>query len=144
MEFNLFWVELQGENIPHCLCFFYFFYFIYIQLFPVRLMVGKSARGNPERYGVVLSSLFFKEVWKNGTLRGLGRMFTTAKRKATKVGYTDTVSRTVCWSYPRLPFGIAAHTFFHITFHEIAKLYVLVQYYPWFKCYFPLFWGMEM
>ena len=24
------------------------------------------------------------------------------------------------------------------------KYYVVVQFYPWFKFYFPLFWGMEM
>ena len=31
--------------------------------------------------------------------------------------------------------------------HSQAKqvhVFVVVQFYPWFKCYFPLFWGMVM
>ena len=73
-----------------------------------RKVVGKNfARDNPERYcRVVLSSLFFKEIWKIGT-SGNGRMFATAK-----VGLTATVSGTVYWSYPILPFGIVACSFF--------------------------------
>ena len=38
----------------------------------------------------------------------------------TKVGSTATVSGTVYWSYPTLPFGIVACTFFPTTFLEIA------------------------
>ena len=41
-------------------------------------------------------------------------------RKVTKVGSTATVSGTVNWSYPILPFGIVACTFFPTTFLEIA------------------------
>ena len=45
-----------------------------------RKVVGKSARDNQP---VVLSSLFSKEIWKNGT-RGHGRMFASAKGKQQK------------------------------------------------------------
>ena len=38
----------------------------------------------------------------------------------TKVGSTATVSVTVYWSYPTLPFGIVECTFFPTTFLEIA------------------------
>ena len=49
-----------------------------------RKVVGESARDNPERYcGSVLSPLFFKEIWKNGT-RGHGRLFASAKEKQQK------------------------------------------------------------
>ena len=41
-------------------------------------------------------------------------------RKVTKVGSTATVSGAVNWSYPILPFGIVACTFFTTTFLEIA------------------------
>ena len=41
-------------------------------------------------------------------------------RKTTKVGFTATVSGTVCWSYPKLPFGIVACTFSPTTFLKIA------------------------
>ena len=41
-------------------------------------------------------------------------------KKATKVGSTTTVSVTVFWSYPILPFGIVACTFFSKTFLEVA------------------------
>ena len=47
-------------------------------------------------------------------------MFATAKRKATKVGSTATVSGTVHLSYPILPFGIVARTYFLTTFLKIA------------------------
>ena len=40
--------------------------------------------------------------------------------KAAKVGSTATVSETVYWSYPILPFGIVVCTFFPTTFLEIA------------------------
>ena len=43
-----------------------------------RKVVGKSARDNPERYcRVVLSLLFFKELWKIRTSDN-GRMFASA------------------------------------------------------------------
>ena len=66
MEFNLFWVEsvTRGKYTPLLvlLPFFFFLFNIFIQVFRERLIVGKSACDNPERYGVVLSSLFFKEI----------------------------------------------------------------------------------
>ena len=40
--------------------------------------------------------------------------------EAAKVGLTATVSETVYWSYPILPFGIVVCTFFLTTFLEIA------------------------
>ena len=47
----------------------------------LRRVVGRRARGNPERYcGWLLSSLFFKEI---GT-RGHGRMFARAEGKQQK------------------------------------------------------------
>ena len=42
------------------------------------------------------------------------------ERKATKLDSTATVSGTVYWPYPILPFGIVACTFFPTTFLEIA------------------------
>ena len=48
-----------------------------------RKVVGKGARDNAEILWVVLSSLFFKEIWKNET-RGHGRMFASAKGKQQK------------------------------------------------------------
>ena len=41
-------------------------------------------------------------------------------RKAAHVGLTVTVSGTVYWSYPILPFGIVVSTHFPITFLEIT------------------------
>ena len=43
-----------------------------------------------------------------------------ARKKATKVGLTATVSGKVYWTYPILPFGIVLCTFFPTTFLEIA------------------------
>ena len=48
-------------------------------------------------------------------------------RKATKAGSTLTVSGTVYWSYPILPFGIVACTFFPTTFLETAVYNVYNQ-----------------
>jgi len=69
----------------------------------------KCTRQSRKVLWVVLRSLFFKEIWKNGT-RGCGRMFARAKGK----------QGTVYWSYPILPFGIVACTFLPTTFLEIA------------------------
>ena len=64
---------------------------------------------------VILTSLFFKEIWKNGT-RGQRKA-----TKTTKVGSTATAPGTVYSSYPILPFGdCRAHIFFQTTFLEIA------------------------
>ena len=46
-------------------------------------------------------------------------------RKAKIAISTATVSGTVYWSYPILPFGIVAYTFFPTTFLEIAVYYFL-------------------
>ena len=67
---------------------------------------------------VVLSSMFFKEMWRNCT-RGHGRLFASAKEsKKKKVGSTTTGA--VYWSYPIVPFGIVACTFLPTTFLKIA------------------------
>ena len=57
-------------------------------------------------------------------------------RKATKLGSTATVSGTVYWSYPILPFGIVAYTFFsdHLSRNSRLKiLFTLMQINPLFK-----------
>ena len=59
-----------------------------------------------------------------------------AERKATKVGSTATVSGTVYWSYPILPFGIVAYTFFsdHLSRNSRLKiLFTFMQINPFFK-----------
>ena len=60
---------------------------------------------------VVSSALIFKEIWKNGT-GGHGHMFASAKGKQQKYVRQLQSSGTVYWSYPILPFGIVACTFF--------------------------------
>ena len=72
---------------------------------------------------VIFSSLFFKDICKNGT-RVHGLMFAIVKGKQQKI---STVSGTVYWSYPTLPFGIVAYTFFLTTFLEIAVYRSLIQ-----------------
>ena len=53
-------------------------------------------------------------------------MFASAKGKQPKEVRQLQSSGTVCWSYPILPFGIVACTFFPTTFPEIAVcLYIL-------------------
>ena len=66
---------------------------------------------------VVLSSLFFEEIWKNGT-RGHGRLFASTKGKQQKQVRQLSTSGTVHWPYPILPFGIVACTFFPTTFSK--------------------------
>ena len=62
--------------------------------------VGKGACDNPERFCVVLRSIkFLKEFLENGT-RDHRSMFASC------------VPGTVYWSYPILPFGTVASTFF--------------------------------
>ena len=79
---------------------------------------------------VVLSLLFFEEIWKNGT-RGLGRLFASTEGKQQKYVRQLSTSGIVHWPYPIFPFGIVACTFFP-TFLEIAvycifiKLHVMV------------------
>ena len=73
---------------------------------------------------MVLSSLFFKEIWKNGMRgHGLTCMFADAKGKQQNwVGLTVSVSGTVHWLYPILPFGIVPCKFFVTTFLEIVSI----------------------
>ena len=67
---------------------------------------------------VVLSSLFFKEIARMA--REAMDVCLGVLKEGNKVGLTATVSGTVYWSYPILPFGIAACTFFPTTFLKIA------------------------
>ena len=48
---------------------------------------------------VVFSSLFLKEIWKNGTIEKPWKYVCECWSKATNVGLTATVSGTVYWSY---------------------------------------------
>ena len=67
---------------------------------------------------VVLNSLFFKEIWKNGT-RDHRHMFAVAKGKQqTYVWQLHCQERRQ--SYPILPFRVVACTFLPTTFLEIA------------------------
>ena len=59
---------------------------------------------------VVLSSRFFKEIWKNG-MRGHGRVFANIKGQQQKK-----VWQLQCQESPKLPFQIVACTFFPTTF----------------------------
>ena len=86
----------------------------------------KCTRQTRKVLWVVLSALFFKEIWKNGT-GGHGHMFASAKGKQQKYVRQLQSSGTMYWSYPVLPFGIVACTFFPTTFLEIAV-------YPYTKC----------
>ena len=79
----------------------------------------KCTRQSRKVLWVVLSSLFFKEIWKNGT-RGCGRMFARAKEKQRKKFLQLQCQKQCSWSYPILPFGIVACTFLPTTFLEIA------------------------
>ena len=79
----------------------------------------KCTRQSQKVLWVVLSLLFFKEIWKNGTW-GHGHMFASAKGKHHKSIRQLQSSGTMYWSYPMLPFGIVACTFFPTTFLEIA------------------------
>ena len=77
----------------------------------------KCTRQSRKVLWVVLSALFFKEIWKNGT-GGHGHMFASAKGKQQKYVRQLQSSGTMYWSYPVLPFGIVACTFFPTTFLE--------------------------
>ena len=65
---------------------------------------------------VVFSSLFFKEIWKNGKM-GHGYMSAGAE-----VSSTAAVWGTVYWSYRILPFGIVACTFFRQPCSKYGKI----------------------
>ena len=75
----------------------------------------KGTRQSRKVLWVVLSLLFFKEIWKNST-RSHGHMFASAKEKQQKKVRQLLSSGTVYWSYPILPFGIVACTFFFDNF----------------------------
>ena len=90
----------------------------YLQLFRERLS-QKWTRQSRKVLWVFLSSLFVKEIWKNG-MRGHGRMFASAEGKQRKQVWKLQCQGTLYWSYPILPFGIVACTLFPTTFLEIA------------------------
>ena len=79
----------------------------------------KCTRQSRKLLWVVLSSLFFKEIWKDGT-RGRGRVFARAAGKQLKEVLTATGSGTAYWSYSILPFRIVPCTFLPTTSLEIA------------------------
>ena len=70
---------------------------------------------------VVLSSLFFREIWKNWHKRPW-KCVCERKGKQQKWVWQLQSSGTVYQSYPILPFGIVACTLFPTTFLEIAVL----------------------
>ena len=88
-----------------------------------RKVVGKSACDNPERYcgwfWVCCSSKKFERMVREGPREAMDVCLRMLK-EAWKEILTATVSGTVYWSYPILPFGIVACTFLPTTFLEIA------------------------
>ena len=90
-----------------------------------RKVVGKSARDNHERYcgwfWVRCSSKKFERMAQEAVDVCLRVLKESNKRSFDSY---LTVSGTVYWSYPILPFGIVACTFLPTTFLEIA-VYVL-------------------
>ena len=93
-------------------------FYIYIQLFRDWGCRKKCTQQSRKVLWVVLSSLFLKGIWKNGT-RGHGHMSVSA----TKVGSTAAVSATAYWSCTIwiLPFGIVARTYFPTTFLNMSQ-----------------------
>ena len=86
----------------------------------------KCTRQSLKVLWVVFSSLFFIEIWKNG-MRGHGRKFVTAaKWKQQKWIRQQQSWGKVYRSYPILPFGTVAWTFFPTTILEMAALYTFV------------------
>ena len=80
----------------------------------------KCTRQSRKVLWVILSSLFFKEISKNGT-RGHGRMFERAKGKQQKwIRQLQCQEKCIDISYPILPFGIVASTVYPTTILEIA------------------------
>ena len=77
-----------------------------------RKVVGKGARNNPERYcgwfWVHYSSMIFERM----TREAMDVCLLVLKESNKTISSTATVSGTVYWSYPILPFGIVACTFF--------------------------------
>ena len=95
-----------------------------------RKIVGKKHATIPKAIVGGFKFTVFKETWKSGS-RDHGRMFTSTWGKQQNLGSTATVSGTVYWSYPILPFGIVACTLFSTTFLEIAvyKAFLLIRVY---------------
>ena len=91
-------------------------------------------RQSREVLWVVFSSLFFKEISKNGR-RGHGSMFASAKGKQQKWVRQLQCLEQVYWSYPILPFRIVACTVFATTFLETA-VYSCMK---WVHCTFENF-----
>ena len=85
-----------------------------------RKVVGKSARDNPERHCGWFWVLFFSKKFEGIGTKGRGNVFASVKGKQQKLVRQLQSSGTVYWSYPILPFGIVACTFFPTTFLEIA------------------------
>ena len=83
------------------------------------LCIKSRTRQSRKVLWVVFSSLFFKQISKNGK-RGHGHMFASVKGKQKKKVRQLQCQEQVYWSYPILPFGIVACTVFSTTFLEIA------------------------
>ena len=71
----------------------------------------KCKRHSRKVLWVVLSVLFFKEIWKNVT-GGHGHIFASVKGKQEQYVRELQSLGTVYWSFPIFPFGIVAFTFF--------------------------------
>ena len=78
----------------------------------------KCTRQSRKVLWVVLSCLFFKEIWKNGTKCPWTYVLPMLKENNNIEGSTASVSGTVYWSYPILPFGTVACTFFRQPFSK--------------------------
>ena len=107
ISFNIACKELKIAQIAQLNPSFQLLHLVHIHLFRESCR-KKSTRQSRKVLWVVLSSPFFKEIWKNG-IRGSGRMFAHAKGKQEVL--TTKVTGTVYWSYPILTFGIVACTF---------------------------------
>ena len=70
---------------------------------------------------MVLSSLFFKEIWKNGT-RGHRRMLMLKEGNNRRFDSYRVRNSVLIISHITFNFGIVASTFFLLTFLEIAVL----------------------
>ena len=82
-------------------------------------VVGKSARDNPKRYCGWLSSLFFTEIWKNGTW-GHGHTFASAKGKHWQINSTATIVTNSVLIISHVTFRDCRVHIFPTTFLEIA------------------------
>ena len=110
--FTLYWCPL------HSCCYVYDLIYTIYSFFEKKV-VGKSASDNPERHWVVLSSLFFREIWKNWHERPW-KCVCKCWRKATKVGSTVTVVRNSVSIISHITFRDCRVHIFPTTFLEIA------------------------